>query len=136
MITKEVNSYLCHGRRKVVECSWGHKFWDRDIVMIDLITSRYSIHRLLLCFILLHISNSSVSVLLVGHILYSADLTSTICIPYYYLMVYRYIYSRYSPIFPMLYQLYYSLPFSTLISSLSLYLSVTTWVTPQDRNTY
>jgi len=31
-------------------------------------------HRLLLCFILLYMSNSSVSTSLVGHVLYSADL--------------------------------------------------------------
>ena len=71
-------------------------------------------------------SNSSVSASLVGHVLYSADLMSAICIPHYYLMVHRYIYSRYSPVFPMLYQLYHSLPSSTLISSSSLYLSVAT----------
>jgi len=52
---------------------------------------------LLLCFILLHISNGSVSVLLVGYILYSVDLMFAICIPHILLMVYRYIYSRYSP---------------------------------------
>ena len=40
------------------------------------------------------------------------------------------IYNRYSPIFLMLYQLYHSLPFFTLTLFLSLYLSVTTWVTP------
>jgi len=102
--------------------------------MINLITSRCSIHGLLLCFILLHISNSLVSTSLVGHVLYSADLTSTIYIPHYYLMVYRYIYSRYSPVFPMLYQLYHSLPSLTLISFSSLYLSVATWVTPQGHN--
>ena len=88
-------------------------------------------HGLLLCFKLLHMYNSSVSASLVGHVLYSADLMSAICIPHYYLMVHRYIYSRYSPVFPMLYQLYHSLPSSTLISSSSLYLSVATWVTPQ-----
>ena len=94
--------------------------------MIDLIVSRCSIHRLLLFFILLYISNSSVSTLLVGHVLYSADLVSAICIPYILLTVHRYIYSRYSPVFLMLYQLYHSLPSSTLNSSSSLYLSVTT----------
>ena len=94
--------------------------------MIGLIVSRCSIHGLLLCFILLHISNSSVSVSLVGHVLYSADLMSAICIPHILLMVHRYIYNRYSPVFPTLYQLYHSLPFSTLNSSLSLYLSVAT----------
>ena len=51
-------------------------------------------HGLLLCFILLYISNSSVSTLLVGHVLYSADLMSTICIPHILLMVHQYIYSR------------------------------------------
>ena len=44
-------------------------------------------HGLLLCFTLLHMSNSSVSASLVGYVLYSADLMSAICIPYYYLMV-------------------------------------------------
>ena len=145
-------------------------------VMIDLIVSRCSsTHGLLLCFILLHISNGSVSASLVGHVLYSVDLLqhekwldwdlnpdpsetapdalplsyqvlqgiamwpdslfhqdlmSAICIPHILLMVHRYIYSRYSPVFPMLYQLYHSLPSSTLNSSSSLYLSVATWVTP------
>jgi len=89
-----------------------------QIVMINLIVSRCSTHRLLLCFILLHISNSSVSASLVGHVLYSADLMSAICISHILLMVHRYIYSRYSPVFPMLYQLYYSLPSSTLNLSL------------------
>ena len=46
------------------------------------------------------------------------------CIPHILLMVHRYIYSRYSPVFPMLYQLYYSLPSSTLYSSSSLYLKL------------
>ena len=68
----------------------------------------------------------SVSALLVGHVLYSADLMSAICIPHILLMVYRYIYSRYSPVFPMLYQLYHSLPSSTLNLSSSLYLSIAT----------
>jgi len=81
---------------------------------------------LLLCFTLLHMFNSSVSISPVGYILYSADLMSTICIPHYYLMVHRYIYSRCSPVFLMLYQLYHSLPFSTLISSSRLYLSIAT----------
>ena len=94
--------------------------------MIDLIVSRCSTHGLLLCFTLLHISNGSVSVSLVGHVLYSADLMSAICSPYYYLMVHRYIYSRYSSVFLTLYQLYHFLPSSTLNSSSSLYLSVAT----------
>jgi len=94
--------------------------------MIDLIVSRCSTHGLLLCFTLLYISNGSVSTSLVGHILYSADLMSAICIPYSLLMVYRYIYSRYSSVFLTLYQLYHSLPSSTLNSSLSLYLSIAT----------
>jgi len=81
-------------------------------------------HRLLLSFILLHLSNSSVSASLVGHVLYSADLISAICSSCYYFIVHRYIYSRYSSVFPMLYQLYHSFPFSTLISSLSLYLKL------------
>jgi len=71
--------------------------------MIDLIISRYSTHGLLLHFTLLHISNGSVSTSLVGHVLYLADLMSAICSPYYCLMVYRYIYSKYSSVFFMLY---------------------------------
>jgi len=91
-------------------------------------------HGQLLCFILLHISNSSVNISLVGHVPYSADLMSAICFPHSFLMIHRYIYSRYSLVFLMLYQLYHSLPSSTLISSSSLYLSVAMWVTPQGRN--
>jgi len=87
-------------------------------------------HGPLLCFISLHISNGSVSTSLVRHVLYSANLMSATCIPCSLFMVHRYIYSRYSSVFPMLYQLYHSLPFSTLNSSSSLYLSVATWVTP------
>jgi len=64
--------------------------------MIDLIVSRCSTHGLLLCFILLHISNDSVSASLVEHVLYLADLISIICSSHYYLIVHRYIYSRYS----------------------------------------
>jgi len=94
------------------------------IVIIDLIVSRCFTHGLLLCFILLHISNGLVSTSLVGHVLYLADLMSTICIPHLLLIVHRYIYSRYSSVFPMLYQLYHSLPSSTLISSSSLYLKL------------
>jgi len=101
-----------------------------SIVMINLIVPRCSTHGLLLCFILLHISNSSVSTSLVGHVLYSADLMSTTCIPHSYLMVHRYIYSRYSSVFLTLYQLYHSLLSLTPISFSSLHLSVTTWVTP------
>ena len=74
-------------------------------VMIDLIDSKCSTHRLLLCFILLYIFNNSVSALLVGHVLYSADLMFVICISHFHLMVHRYIYSRYSSVFLMLYQL-------------------------------
>jgi len=59
---------------------------------------------------LLYISNGSVSASLVGHVLYSADLMSAICSPHYYLMVHRYIYSRYSSVLLTLYQLYHSLP--------------------------
>jgi len=81
-------------------------------------------HGPLFCFTSLHISNGSVSASLVGHVLYSADLMSATCIPHSLLMVHRYIYSRYSPVFLMLYQLYYSLPSSTLISSSSLYLKL------------
>jgi len=60
------------------------------------------------------------------HVLYLADLMSVICFSHLLLMIYRYIYSRYSFIFLMLYQLYHSLFFSTLILSSSLYLSVAT----------
>jgi len=81
-------------------------------------------HGSLLCFISLHISNGSVSTSLVGYVPYSADLMSTTCIPHSLLMVYRYIYNRYSPVFLMLYQLYHSLPSSTLNSSSSLYLKL------------
>jgi len=71
--------------------------------MIDLIDSRCSTHGLLLCFISLYISNGSVSVSLVEHVLYSADLISATCIPHFYLMMHRYIYSRYSSVFLILY---------------------------------
>jgi len=91
---------------------------------------------LLLGFRLLHMLNSLVSTSLVGHVLYSADLMSATCTPHYYLMVHRYIYSRYSSVSPMLYQLYHSLSSSTLYSSSSLYLSVATWVTPQGCNSW
>ena len=51
----------------------------------------------------------------------------TSCLPYVFLTYFSwYIYSRDSPVFPMLYQLYHSLSSSTLNSSLSLYLSVAT----------
>jgi len=93
-------------------------------IIIDLIDSRCSTHGLLLCFISLYISNSSVSASLVGHVLYLVDLMSAICISHFHLMVHRYIYSRYSSVFLTLYQLYHSLPFSTLISSSSLYLKL------------
>ena len=82
------------------------------------------LHGPLLCFISLYISNGSVSALLVGHVLYLVDLMFATCIPYLLLMVHRYIYSRYSPVFLMLYQLYHSLPSLTLISSSSLYLKL------------
>ena len=81
-------------------------------------------HGLLLHFILLHISDSLVSTSLVGHVLYSVDLMSAICSPHLLLMVHRYIYSRYSSVFSILYQLYHSLPSSTLISFSSLYLKL------------
>ena len=84
------------------------------------------LHGQLLCFILLYISKSSVNASLVEHVLYSADLMSAMCCPHLLLMVHRYIYSRYSSVFSMLYQLYHSLPSSTLISSSRLYLSVAT----------
>ena len=83
-------------------------------------------HGPLFCFISLHISNGSVSASLVGHVLYSADLMFAIYIPHSLLIVHRYIYSRYSPVFLMLYQLYHSLPSSIFNSSSSLYLSVAT----------
>ena len=70
--------------------------------------------------------NSSVSASLVGYVLYSVDLMSATYTPHYYLMVHRYIYSRYSPVFATLYQLYHFLPSSTLILSSSLYLSIAT----------
>ena len=80
----------------------------------------------LLCFMLFYISNSLVSTSLVGHVLYSADLMSAICFPHLLLMVHRYIYSRYSLVFSMFYQLYHSLPSSTLTLLSSLYLSIAT----------
>ena len=48
----------------------------------------------------------------------------TSCLSHLLLIVHRYIYSRYSSVFSMLYQLYHSFPSSTLISSLSLYLKL------------
>jgi len=69
--------------------------------MIDLIVSRCSIHELLLYFTLLHISNSSVSVSLVGHVLYSVDLMSAICSSHYYLMIHRYIYTVDTPLYSL-----------------------------------
>jgi len=78
-------------------------------------------YRLLLSLLLLHTSNGLVSTLLVGHVLYSADLMSAICSLYLLLIVHRY---KYSLVFSTLYQLYYSLPFSTLILSSSLYLKL------------
>ena len=65
-------------------------------------------YELLLHFTLPHMSNSSVSASLVGYVFYSADLMSAICFPYLLLIVYRYIYSRYSSVFGTLYQLYLS----------------------------
>jgi len=107
-------------------------------VTINLIAHRYSLWynyiNYFFCFILPHMSNSSVSTLLVGHVLYSADLMSAIYFPHSLLIVHRYIYSEYSPVLLMLYQLYHFFPSSTLISSSSLYLSVAIWVTPQDHN--
>ena len=108
------------------------------LVTINLIAHRYSPWcnhtNYFFCFTLPHISNSSVSTSPVGHVLYSADLMSAICFPHSLLMVHRYIYSRYSLVLPMLYQLYHSFLSSTLISSSNLYLSVVTWVTPQGHN--
>ena len=86
------------------------------------------------CFILLHISNGLVNPLLVRYVLYLTDLMSATCIPHFYLMVHRYIYSRYSFVFLILYQLYHSLSSSTLITFLKFLLEVTTWVTPQGCN--
>ena len=59
-------------------------------------------HGQLLCFMLLHISNSSVNASLVEHVLYLADLMSAICLSHLLLIVHRYIYSRYSPVFGIL----------------------------------
>jgi len=67
------------------------------------------LHGQLLYFMLLYISNSSVSISLVRHVLYLADLMSVIFFPHLLLMVHRYIYSRYSLVFGMLYQLYHFL---------------------------
>ena len=118
----------CLTREETVEDFWslGISSHGKEDVMIDLIVSRCSTHGLLLYFTLLYISNGSVSTSLVGYVLYSVDLISAICSPHYYLMVHRYIYSRYSSVFLTLYQLYHSLSFSTLNLSSSLYLSVAT----------
>ena len=59
-----------------------------------------------------------------GHVLYSVDLMSAMHLPLFHLMVHRYIYSRYPPVFLTLYQLYHSLSSSTLTSSSSVYLRV------------
>ena len=127
IVIEQANTHICNINKLF-------KSYKSNIVMIDLIASRCSTHGLLLCFILLHVSNGSVSASLVGHVLYSTELMSATCIPHWYLMVHRYIYSRYSSVFLILYQLYHSLPSSTPISSSSLYLSIATWVTPQDCN--
>ena len=113
--------YMQNNRKQhVMACS------SAQTVMINLIASRCSTHRLFLCFILLHISNGSVSASLVGYVLYLANLMSAMCITYFHLMVHKYIYSRYSSVFLTLYQLYHFLPFSTLILFSSLYLSIAT----------
>ena len=88
--------------------------------MIDLIVSRCSTHRLLLHFTLLHIANGSVSTLLVGHVLYLANLMSAICSPYYYLMVHIVDTSLYSLCFTNC-----TIPFLPL---LSIHPQVFTWV--------
>jgi len=120
-----IRSY-CSLSTTVSQTSFGHQFFDDSHslngiqnVIIDLIVSRCFTDGLLLCFILLHISNGLVSASLVGHVLYSADLMSVTCTLHYYLMVHRYIYSRYSLVFPMLYQLYHSLLSQTLFSHIS-----------------
>ena len=110
----------------VAEYYWKHPATCNDRPHFIQVFTMMQPHRPLLCFISLHISNGSVSTLLVGHVLYSADLMSATCIPHSLLMVHRYIYSRYSPVFLMLYQLYHSLSSSTLNTSSSLYLSVAT----------
>ena len=118
--------------------TWGHKPWNGDIVIIDLTAHRYSPwcnHTdYFFCFTLPHISNNSVSTSPVGHVLYSADLMSAIYFSHSLLMVHRYIYSRYSLVLLMLYQLYHFFLSSTLILSSNFYLSVVTWVTPQGHN--
>ena len=59
--------------------------------MIDLINFRCFTHRLLLNFISLHISNGSVSALLVKHVLYLTDLMSAKCIPYVTNFIWSYL---------------------------------------------
>ena len=71
------------------------------------------LHRLLLLFRLPQLYNGLVSTLLVKNILYSADLMFVTHLPLLYLIIHRYIYSRYSSVFLMLYQLYHSLLSST-----------------------
>jgi len=75
IVIEQANTYICNINKLF-------KSYKSNIVMIDLIASRCSTHGLLLCFILLHVSNGSVSASLVGHVLYSAELISATCIPY------------------------------------------------------
>ena len=76
------------------------------------------LYRLLLSSKLPLIYSSSVNALLLGHVLYSAGLTSTI----FFFLQYISIYSsnRYLSVFPMLYQLYYLLSFLYSLLPLSL----------------
>ena len=75
-------------------------------------------HGLLLLLTLPCLYSSSVSTSLVGHVLYSADLMFAIYFSHFHLMVHS---SKYSLVFPTLYQLYHS-PFSfTLNLPSSLY---------------
>jgi len=75
-------STVYSGNNEGIEQIIGNPNKTLNSVIINLIDSRCSIHGLFLCFISLHISNGSVSALLVGHVLYLADLMSAICIPY------------------------------------------------------
>jgi len=72
------------------------------------------LHELFLS-LLLYLYSSSVSALLVGHVLYSADLMSATHLPLPYLMVHRYIYT----VDTLLYSLCFTnciIPFLPLLS--------------------
>jgi len=84
------------------------------------------LHGQLLCFILLHISNRSVSASLVGYVLYLANLMSVICFPHSFLMVHRYIYIYI--VDTLLYSLCFTNCIIPFLSQLSYHPQVFTWV--------